>query len=70
MIRKQLGIEPSLTPGAKGQFAVVVDGQTVAQRGGNLLTRRFGAGYPDLEMVMARIKQHSATAGEPGTAKA
>jgi hypothetical protein len=58
MIKDQLGIEPSLQPGAKGQFDVVVDGQTIAQRGGNLLTRSFGAGYPDLKMVMARMKEH------------
>jgi hypothetical protein len=70
LIRNQLGIEPSLKPGAKGQFDIILDGRTVAQRGGNFLTRSFGAGYPDLEMVMARIKQHSATSGEPGTAKA
>jgi predicted Rdx family selenoprotein len=63
MIRNQLGIEPSLKPGAKGQFDIVVDGQTVAQRGGNFLTRSLGAGYPDLEAVMARIKERGKRTG-------
>ena len=61
MIKDQLSVEPLLKPGAKGQFDIVVDGQTVAQRGGNFLTRSLGAGYPDLDTVMARIKQQSAT---------
>ena len=42
-------------PGQKGQFDVIVDGELIARRGGNFLTRSFGAGYPDFEEVVALI---------------
>jgi hypothetical protein len=29
----------------------------VAERGGNFITRSFGAGYPDLEGVVEKLKQ-------------
>lgn len=48
------------TPGGKGQFDVLVDGEAVASRGGNWLTRQFGAGYPDLEEVVSVIEKELA----------
>jgi hypothetical protein len=36
---------------------VIADGETIAERGGNWLTRRFGAGYPDLNLVVQRLEQ-------------
>lgn len=42
--------------GASGQFDVVVDGQVVASRGGNMLTRLLGGGWPDPEDVVAKIE--------------
>ena len=49
MIRKRLGIDAVLEPTDRtGQFDVMLDGETVASRGGNPLTRiLFGAGFPD-----------------------
>jgi len=40
---------------------VVVDGKTIATRGGNWLTRSFGAGYPKLDAIVEQIKKQSAT---------
>ncbi|MBL8755816.1 MAG: hypothetical protein JNK15_21140 [Planctomycetes bacterium] len=42
--------------GAPGQFDVVVDGQVVASRGGNVLTRLLGGGWPDPEDVVAKVE--------------
>jgi hypothetical protein len=61
LIRKQLNIEAVLTPGNTGQFEVIADGQKIAERGGNWLTRKFGAGYPDLDGVVERLKKHGAS---------
>jgi hypothetical protein len=40
-----------------GQFEVIADGETVAQRGRNWLTRSFGAGYPDLNSVVDNLEK-------------
>lgn len=48
-----------ITPGKTGQFEVIADGETVAERGGNLLTRIFGAGYPDLEGVVEKLEKRA-----------
>lgn len=48
------------TPGKHGEFVVLADGERVAQRGGNLFTRSFGAGYPNLDEVVAKLAQKSA----------
>jgi hypothetical protein len=42
--------------GARGQFEVQVDGQTVAQRGGGTLARFFGGGWPAAAEVVAAIR--------------
>ncbi|MBZ5718955.1 MAG: hypothetical protein LAO03_01095 [Acidobacteriia bacterium] len=60
LIKKRLGIEAVLTPGKTGQFEVIADGKKIAERGGNWLTRSFGAGYPDLESVVEQIEKHRA----------
>ena len=60
MIKQRLGIEPIVTPGNTGQFEVIADGETVAERGGNWLTRSFGAGYPDLNGVVDKLQKRSA----------
>jgi hypothetical protein len=59
MIKKRLGIEAVVTPGKTGQFEVIANGETVAQRGGNWLTRSFGAGYPDLNSVVDKLQKRS-----------
>ncbi len=49
--------------GKSGQFDVIVDGETIASRGGNMLTRLFGAGWPDSEDVLAAVEQRLAKTG-------
>jgi hypothetical protein len=63
LIRKRLGIEAIVTSGKIGQFEVLVDGESVAQRGGNWLTRQFGAGYPDLDGVVEQLESRRAGQG-------
>ena len=58
LIKKRLGIDTVITPGETGQFEVLADGERIAQRGGNWLTRKFGAGYPDLDAVVEQLKKH------------
>ena len=57
LIKKHLSIEAVKTPGRTGQFEVIADGQSVAERGGNWITRKFGAGYPDLDIVVKRLEK-------------
>ena len=56
LIKKRLNIDAVTTPGKTGQFDVMADGKTIAERGGNWLTRQFGAGYPDLDSVVAHLE--------------
>jgi hypothetical protein len=58
LIKNHPNIEVVLTPGKTGQFDVVADGEKIAERGGNWLTRSFGAGYPDLDSVIEKLKKH------------
>jgi hypothetical protein len=58
LIKKRLDIEAVTTPGKTGQFEVIADGQRIAVRGGNWLTRSFGAGYPDLDSVVEQLEKH------------
>ncbi len=60
IIKKRFRIEAVLTPGKTGQFEVIADGKRIAERGGNWLTRSFGAGYPDLESVVEQLEKHRA----------
>ena len=55
LIKQRLNIEPVCTPGKTGQFDVIVGGEKIAERGGNWLTRSFGAGYPDLDKVIEQL---------------
>ena len=61
-IRKRLEIEAVCRPGKTGQFDVIADGERIAKRGGNWFTRRFGAGYPDLDSVLEQLEKHRANA--------
>ena len=64
LIKQRLNIEAVCTPGKTGQFDVMADGEKVVERGGNWLTRRFGAGYPDLEKVIEQlVEKNRAGAG-------
>jgi hypothetical protein len=58
LIKNRLNVEVVLTPGKTAQFDVVADGEKIAERGGNWLTRSFGAGYPDLEGVVEKLANH------------
>jgi hypothetical protein len=55
LIKTRLGIDAVTTPGKTGQFDVIADGQRIAERGGNWLTRSFGAGYPDLDTLVEQL---------------
>lgn len=57
LIKSRLNVEVALVPGKTGQFDVVADGEKIAERGGNWLTRSFGAGYPDLESVVEKLEK-------------
>ena len=57
LIQQRLKTDPVCTPGSTGQFDVLADGERIAQRGGNWVTRRLGAGYPDLETVVEQLVQ-------------
>lgn len=57
MIRDRLGIEPAIQTGKTGQFEVFADGERIAERGGNWLTRSFGGGYPALESIVENLIQ-------------
>jgi hypothetical protein len=57
LIKKRLGMEVVLIPGKTGQFEVFADGERISERGGNWLTRRFGAGYPDLDGVVEQLEK-------------
>jgi hypothetical protein len=58
LIKQRLDVDPVITSGDPGQFDVIADGKTIARRGGNWITRRFGAGYPDLDDVVERLEKH------------
>ncbi|HZU29939.1 MAG TPA: hypothetical protein VFB79_02420 [Candidatus Angelobacter sp.] len=60
LIKKRLGIDTVVTPGKTGQFEVLADGERVAERGGNWLTRSFGAGYPDLDSIVEKLQKRRA----------
>lgn len=57
LIKQRLGMEAVVTAGKTGQFEVMADGETIAERGGNWFTRSFGAGYPDLESVVEQLER-------------
>lgn len=42
--------------GKLGQFDVVVDGKVIASRGGNMLQKVLGGGWPDPEDVIRKIE--------------
>ena len=43
--------------GRLGQFDVVVDDEVIAGRGGNMLQRALGGGWPDPEEVVAKLEE-------------
>jgi hypothetical protein len=59
LIKRRLGTEAVVTPGEFGQFEVLADGERIAERGGNWLTRSLGAGYPDLDKVVEQLQKRS-----------
>jgi hypothetical protein len=61
LIKKRLGIEAVIVPGKTGQFKVIANGEGIAERGGNWFTRRFGAGYPDLDSVVEQLEKRRAS---------
>jgi hypothetical protein len=62
LIKERLNVDAMTKPGKIGEFEIFADGESVAKRGGNFLTRSFGAGYPDLEEVVALLTQRTTKA--------
>ena len=62
LIKKRLDIDAVITAGKLGQFDVFADGEQIAGREGNFVTRMFGAGYPDLQRVVDQIEKRRAQA--------
>jgi len=60
LIKDRLGIDAVIMSGKTGQFDVIADGKRIAERGGNWFTRKWGAGYPDLEAVVQQIDKSRA----------
>jgi hypothetical protein len=58
LIKNRLNVDVVLVPGKTGQFDVMADGEKIAERGGNWLTRSLGAGYPDFEGVVEKADNH------------
>lgn len=56
-IKDRLGVEAEILPAGIGVFDVIVDGEPIAKRGGNWLTRPLGAGWPDFEALLAELEQ-------------
>ena len=56
LIKERLQLDARIERGTTGQFDVLIGDELVATRGGNWLTRRFGAGYPDPERVVDLLK--------------
>jgi hypothetical protein len=68
LIKERLGIAAVVTAGKTGQFDVFADGERIVERGGNWLTRSFGAGYPNLDRVVELLeKRRATTAGQKTT---
>ena len=66
LIRQRINADVVCIPGKTGQFDVLADGERIAERGGNFLTRSFGAGYPDLEKVVEQlIEKNGGAARKP-----
>jgi len=63
LIKERLHIDAVKRPGKIGEFEVFADGESVAKRGGNFLTRSFGAGYPDLDALVDHLAEKQAKAG-------
>jgi hypothetical protein len=62
LIKERLNVDAMTKPGKIGEFEIFADGESVAKRGGNFLTRSIGAGYPDLEEVVALLTQRTTKA--------
>ena len=59
LIKERLHIGAVMRPGKIGEFEVFADGVSVAKRGGNFLTRSFGAGYPDLDSLVDHLAEQA-----------
>jgi hypothetical protein len=57
MIKQRLNVDVQKKPGKHGEFEVFADGVSLAKRGGNFITRSFGAGYPAPEAVVERLER-------------
>ena len=59
MIQRETGLDAALEVGNPGQFDVLVDGQVIATRGGGVLARLFGGGWPEPARVVEALRAQS-----------
>jgi hypothetical protein len=52
-------------PGKPGQFDVVVDGKVIASRGGSMMKRLLGGGWPDPGEVVEKIEALQQPSAKP-----
>ena len=52
-----MGLKVARERGAIGQFDVFVDDKLVASRGGSMLKKALGGGWPDPDEVVALIEK-------------
>lgn len=46
-----------LEKGDRGEYSVVVDGETIASRGGSFVVRLIGGGWPDEDEVLTVLAE-------------
>ena len=59
MIQRETGLDAALEVGNPGQFDVLADGQVIATRGGGVLARLFGGGWPEPARVVEALRARS-----------
>ena len=55
-IKNELGIEPEIEMGKRGQFDILVDDQIVVSRKGGLLALLFRKPWPVQQQVVEQVK--------------
>jgi len=55
-------VDAQIAVGARGQFDVVLDGETIASRQKGLLIRLIGGGWPDEDQVVNEVERRRSKA--------
>jgi len=60
VIKQEMGIDVALEVGDPGQFDVLVGDRVIATRGGGVLAKLFGGGWPEPVRVVEALRAQSA----------